>query len=398
MIAKQNIKAIKCPLCNCLHNANVLFFKENVFASVGRIDPKPNLIPNLVKIELVQCQNCGYIFNNAFNLKKINEEYNSSNYVLKKIISPLMSKNLTTIKDEILEFTTTASSILEIGCGDGALACAISPYVNHVYTMDPSIESIQVNSMQNITHINDYYSLERASSVINEKVDMIILRHLLEHISKPFEFIDEINSMLNQYGTIYIEVPNVEEIIESRRFYDIFHDHFGYFSKSVLINFLANIGFSLKKTIKLFNEQHIGLFFVKDNKKNKTDKINNFYSYSICQKFLNNITKINEIISNNHNIAIYGAGAHGNSLLNYIEPSNIEKIKICLDKDKSKQDKYLQASSIKIQEPSMNNFKKIDLIIIASSLYEQEIINEILRLGYKGNILKTANLSKEKER
>lgn len=379
----------KCPLCESNVFTEKLFTKDNVFISVGKIDNHTNNKPNFGKIKLVQCKECGYIFNDTFDLDKINEEYNSSSYVLKKIVSPVMSKNLKMLKKNIFNYITSKSLIVEIGCGDGALACAIAPNAKHIYTIDPSVESIKVTNINNITHINDYYSFENVSKIIGKKVDMIILRHLFEHISTPLEFINEIISLLNDDGIIYIEVPNVKEIISSGRFYDIFHDHFGYFSQEVLLNYFANLGLSLKQTANLFNEQHLGLFFVKDNKKESLKKQVEIYSNSVEASFLKNINKINKTIEQAKNVAIYGAGAHGNSILNYINESSKEKIKVCFDKDKNKQNKYLQNSSVQIKQPTIENFIDIDLIVIASSLYEKEILNELIKIGYNGKILKT---------
>lgn len=388
------MKHKKCPLCNSNIFTKTLFKKNNVFISVGKIDNVPDEQSNFGEIELIQCKKCGYIFNDAFNLEKMNSEYNSNNYVLKKIVSPEMSKNLNNLKEEILKHTTSESVVVEIGCGDGSLACAIVQRVKHVYTVDPSIESINITNIGNITHINDYYSFDKVSSIIGTKVDIIILRHLLEHISKPFEFLNEINSLLKDNGIIYIEVPNVEEIIKSGRFYDVFHDHFGYFSQEVLVNYFARLGLSLKQTANLFNEQHLGLFFIKNNKKVGLSKSVKLYSNSITTKFLKNVKEINKAISQKDNVAIYGAGAHGNSLLNCIDSENKAKIKVCFDKDNNKQHKYLQSSNIEIKEPSSKILRNIDLIIMASSLYEQEIINQLLLIGYNGKILKTAELNK----
>lgn len=386
------MKNNKCPLCKSEILSEELFRKENVFVSIGKIDNSANESPNFGEIDLFQCDHCGYIFNSAFDLEKVNKEYNSKNYVLKKIVSTAMSKNLQGLKERILKFTTSESLVMEIGCGDGALACAIAPNVKHIYTVDPSVESINLSEVKNITHINDYYSFEKVSSITGKKVDVIILRHLLEHISEPSEFISEIISLLNNDGIIYIEVPNAEEIIQSKRFYDIFHDHFGYFSQNGLENYFLKLGFSLKEASNLFNEQHLGLFFMKTNEISaKTPKILK-YSNCIKQAFSDQTQKLNEIISNYTNIAIYGAGAHGNSILNYINSQNKGKISICFDKDKSKQNKYLQASNIKIKEPTEDNFKNIDLIIMASSLYEDEIAKQLIEGGYKGKILKTANV------
>ena len=41
-------------------------------------------------ITLVQCQNCGYVFNSTFNLEAISKEYQSDGYYSRKIVSKAM--------------------------------------------------------------------------------------------------------------------------------------------------------------------------------------------------------------------------------------------------------------------------------------------------------------------
>lgn len=50
---------------------------------------------------------------------------------------------------------------------------------------------------------------------------------------------------------------------------------------------------------------------------------------------------------------------------------------------------YLQNSSIIIQEPNIENFKDIEIIVIAAPLYEEEIINSLREKEYKGGIIAT---------
>ncbi|KQI14055.1 SAM-dependent methlyltransferase, partial [Campylobacter coli CVM 41953] len=74
----------------------------------------------------------------------------------------------------------------------------------------------------------------------------------------------DVVKLLENNGIIYIEVPNIEEIIEHKRFYDIFNDHCGYYQKNVLINTLKSLGCEFIDEIYLFRGQHMGLFFRKN--------------------------------------------------------------------------------------------------------------------------------------
>jgi SAM-dependent methyltransferase len=255
---------VSCPLCDCPNINNPFFEKSDVFCSCAKVDSVPNESFIHASISFVQCKDCGFVFNNSFNQEKINEEYKSQSYCLKKIVSPNMSKNLEFIKNKIISHCSTDMELMEIGSGDGVLSCALATNFHKIYSVDPSIESIKANNIPNIFHINDFYSYEKTKNTVG-KVDIIIFRHLLEHIANPKTFLKDISLSLKDNGLLYIEVPNFQEIFESNRFYDIFHDHFGYFSEEVLVNALYNLGFKLIDSFRLFNDQHLGLFFQKSN-------------------------------------------------------------------------------------------------------------------------------------
>ena len=377
-----------CPLCHSENIKKNVFIKNKVNISCGVLNNTENSDKtNICNITLDRCEDCGFIFNSSFDLKKIQEQYKSSSYFLKKNVSESMIKKLNNVRDILLEFLDTDKKVIEVGSGDGALSIALSPFVKEIYSIDPSINKENFKNYKNIIYINNFYNRDTVNNILKEKVDMIIFRHLLEHIDTPFEFLEDIMMSVKDKGYIYIEVPNFEEITENARFYDIFHDHFGYYTKNVLENKMESIGVKLLKTYYFHKNQHIGLIFQKD----KIDKINTFKpDTNIHFTFDQKISNLNNIINNYKNIAIYGAGAHGNSILNYLTDDNLQKIKICFDKDKNKQNKYLQNSNIKIQEPS--NIHNLDLIIIASALYEDEICNDLINnYKVKCDILKTSN-------
>ncbi|EAH7543126.1 SAM-dependent methyltransferase, partial [Campylobacter jejuni] len=111
------------------------------------------------------------------------------------------------------------------------------------------------------------------------------------------------------------------------------------------------------------------------------------FDKNIYTLFQENIRKLNNLLHDYKNIAIYGSGAHGNTIITFID--NPEKIKKCFDLDVRKQGMYLQNSSIIIQEPNIKNFKDLEAIIIAAPLYEKEIISSLREKGYKEDIITT---------
>jgi 2-polyprenyl-3-methyl-5-hydroxy-6-metoxy-1,4-benzoquinol methylase len=375
---------ITCPLCKDATEKPIIMTRSPVFACVGVLNSEPETINETAILELRQCCACGFIFNAAFDPNKVRRGYRDRDYVLKKTISSAMSRGLQGIREAILSRLPFDATLVEIGSGDGQMIRSLAPHAAKVYTIDPSMESFGAGSMGNITHVNEFFR----TSLLPKKPDFIIFRHLLEHISDPAEFLDAVIGSLANDGVIYVEVPNMVEIVTSRRFYDIFHDHFSYFQRNVLINALMVRGMETTDELDLFGGQHMGLFL---RKSPVFSRVLPFTLYdSNLQKTMNaEAAKLDTAMSQARNAAIYGAGAHGNSVLNWLTTENIIKISYCFDCDEKKHGRYLQGSRIKIIPPSAAALEVVDTILLASSLYEAEIAADLRRAGFPGRLIST---------
>lgn len=85
----------------------------------------------------------------------------------------------------------------------------------------------------------------------NEKFDLIILRHVLEHIPDPSNFLIEIKNLLNPDGKLYVEVPSLEYILDGGYNFDIStyfqNAHFIHFTTRSLSDLLKLNGFKIFK-------------------------------------------------------------------------------------------------------------------------------------------------------
>jgi 2-polyprenyl-3-methyl-5-hydroxy-6-metoxy-1,4-benzoquinol methylase len=65
--------------------------------------------------------------------------------------------------------------------------------------------------------------------------DKIFLFHVLEHIADPILFLNDLKPLLKKTGKIYIEVPNVDDIMVKTFRSDAYMDY--YYKKAHLFNF-----------------------------------------------------------------------------------------------------------------------------------------------------------------
>lgn len=96
--------------------------------------------------------------------------------------------------------------IVEIGCGKGWLTELLEKRgFKNIYGFDPAYEGVNPNITK------DYFS-EKYKSI---NADLIILRHVLEHIENPYEFLQHIQNATSKDTKVLIEVPDFEWIVEN---------------------------------------------------------------------------------------------------------------------------------------------------------------------------------------
>ena len=347
-----------CPICN-----TEMFFMDvldtvpvssaQLFNSIHPIEP--------VKMTVGVCDNCNHITN--FNYQP--SIYTDSSYITKKSISSSMSNNL----KEIIDFlnVTAGISILEIGSGSGELANYFANIGANVTTVDPCIAGYDNDQIQ---HYQQFFD----DSFPNKTYDLIISRHIIEHVSNPVKFLKLCKSKLNTHGNIYIEVPNLESTLTNHRSVDFFNDHVQHFSKHSLSLSGSLAGLIVNRDKSLLNSVHIGVLMskitdIKIKEELELAKI----QYEAVQSQLD------------QPFTVYGAGAHAATFVGSIPDDLRNNIISVIDKDPNKSGKFVPGTSISIKLPDMIN---TDLVVNTSILYKLEV-EEFLKntLGFTGKIL-----------
>jgi len=107
------------------------------------------------------------------------------------------------IKNSCEEYLYGNYSILDYGAGDGYLSFAFHKINPNLKVFATDYSYFKNDFFENINFI----PFEKFEEDQN-KFDLIILRHVLEHIENPFLLIKNLLNKLNQNGAILIEVPN----------------------------------------------------------------------------------------------------------------------------------------------------------------------------------------------
>lgn len=371
-----------CPLCGVNAKQKVVFEVQNLFVSVGSVatcgydTQKQDYGRGDCEMSLCECEECGYIYNQSFEMSKMQESYKEDLYFTPKVIQGTMGKFIMDLKARILHHAKSKSVFLEIAPGGCDLLLALAKD-SLVYSIDPSQSSALYSQEQNIIHIQEFFDRKKIEKALQHKIDFVIFRHLIEHIDKPREFIEEVVSLLQEGAMIYVETPNGEEILRHKRFYELRYEHVAYWTPETLENAFLENGCEVVERVFYYNQQWFGLFLRKAKSK-ATKQAPKLLPKDINQSLWDSIISLNQALRKFRTIALYGASSHATSLVNYLEKENILKIQYAIDLDTRRQEKFIQKTNICIKRPSRELLSSVDCVLMAMPIYEDKVLeNEI---------------------
>lgn len=331
---------------------------------------KKNNLKSLAPIRLRYNKKLKFLENDAFdaNLIKYDSNYDNSQSYSNKFKTHM--QNVYKIIDKHLKF---GNKIVEVGCGQGHF-----------------INQILKEKKYKITGYDTTYkgrSKFIKKRYLNKKdkisTDMIILRHVLEHVKEPYTFLKMLKKIFGN-SKIYIEVPEYNWILSNNAFFDITYEHVNYFTQFGLSSLFKK---KFENGLVFDNQYQYIIANIKDLNDNFQKSYNsNMWKYLEFNELFPNLEKkLDKFskISKNNNIYVWGAGTKGCMFLNHGKKNGIffKKVKNAIDINPNKIGKFLDGSGVKIISKKMffDKVRSNDLLLIANPAYKREIKKEILK-------------------
>jgi len=346
-------------------------------------------------IELVFCEDCGFIFNRCFDSTL--HEY-SAEYEETQAFSSTFNKFQHELaKNLIKKYHLHNKTILEIGCGKGEflnLLCETGD--NRGVGFDPSYIEKRNKSLskKNITFIRDFYSEKYAG----HEADFIVCKMTLEHISDTFDFIQMTRSSIGNRGDtfLFFQVPNVRYILQDLAFWDIYYEHCSYFSAGSLSRLFKRGNFEVLDLYTGYHDQYLMIeakpknhtaskkLSGKDDIKELKKEIDHFVT-QLESKFRFWEKKLVELKKQNKIVIIWGAGSKAVSFLSTLKIT--DEIDCAVDINPYKHDTYLAGTGHKIVAPKNLTKLKPDVAIVMNPVYINEIKKDLMKINLHPEIL-----------
>jgi Methyltransferase domain len=302
-------------------------------------------------VELVEDQISGLVYNAAFRPELMVYD---ENYQNEQALSPLFQEHLESVS-RIIARSIGKESIVEIGCGKGFFLEMLLAKGFDVVGYDPTYEGNNQRVMK------QYFT-----PGVGIEAKGLVLRHVLEHIQNPFEFLLRVKEAKGGSGRIYIEVPRFDWICEHRAWFDIFYEHVNYFRIS---DFYRMFG-TVVESGPLFGGQYLFVVAELATLKPPRSDVNGRVVFP---------PDFTEMISQPSRAglapAVVWGGASKGVVFSLLKARAGERIGTVIDINPAKQGKYLPATGLLVQSPTeaLATLPKGTTIYIMNSNYADEI-------------------------
>lgn len=382
---------INCPICGHTQREFVTNLSSNIKV-LGDFFPETSS-------EMVCCNKCGCVYvdlkatQNQFN-KYYNSPFAKTISYYKNFGIDETNEYFANIHSIFQEYVNFDSKILDLGSGVGEFSKYLLDLgYKNVVSVDPS--EYCKNESKNIglnTLSLDTFNIKKDFG--NEKFDLIILSHVLEHILDFKTAIENAKFLLKENGILYIEVPDAKRYsdVDFPSYFFFTYEHLSHYTEETFINIANSYGFDLLKVkpyLKARKYYVIGGVFKNDEKFE-----NIIYTDEVKKGILKYIkyskNKLNNLILSLENsyekLILWGIGASTAQLLtNTFDKCNVTGL---IDRNESRQGLNFKIGgkilSVQSPETIVDNSATI---VVLPVMYKDSIISQIKQMGFTNKII-----------
>ena len=249
----------------------------------------------------VMCNKCGFIYSNPRMSEESLDYFYSSNLYRElyeasddfehgfsqrankiekkiKINRPNFNKYYPQLFfDFICSLNLNYKTVCEIGCGYGANLLFFKNIGKEIFGIEPSKISAKIAADNQINVKQGFID------DLEDKYDIIMLKHVFEHLYDPSRDLKKIRPHINKY--LFIEIPG-----NFKRIASIQNAHNFYFTENTLNKIVTSCGFNLVAAEHCKETEFIFSLYEKSNTNNEYE-----FSYSKEIKFTKKIYRIDNI-------------------------------------------------------------------------------------------------------
>ncbi|HEY9745204.1 MAG TPA: class I SAM-dependent methyltransferase [Oculatellaceae cyanobacterium] len=333
-------------------------------------------------LNFVRCVDCGHVYNRDFSYDKVPYS-DKPNLMYNK--GSLWKEHLDATIAEILLRLPENATVIEVGAGDGHFIKAIANQLpqGRYIAFDPN-GSLDTNNGQ----IEFFPKLfEPAKHMAEFRPDLVICRHMLEHLENPLEFVQSLSFAAqweNLNTALFIEVPCIDRVFASGRTVDFFYEHNSHFTSESLSRMLSRANTKIEllecgyeDEVVYAYAQLVGSVAARTHAVELGGQAIGFYN-----RAQHNDQKVRQQIQKlaGRKVALWGGTGKAATFINRYHADD-ENFPIVVDSDPSKVGTHVPGTGQEIRSPQYLLKHPVDVIVITTQWRAQDIALEIRQRG-----------------
>ncbi len=324
-------------------------------------------------LQMRDCLSCGYLWNEAFDsaLVVYDPTYDNAQHhsdAFRRHLDERIEDIARCVGDEAVE-------ILELGCGQGDflrdLVRRLGPArVRRASGFDPAFDGTPIDSADLHAEIFDRAAAER----FGIRPDIIIIRHMIEHVAAPLALFVEIAAALprDKPVRLFVETPDADWIIRHQTSFDLYYEHCSKFSSAALALVLRKSGFVLERLTDCFGEQYLWA---------QARLAEPERAATLAGSETRFVERWREIVrSLGHPVYVWGAGAKGTTFALFVDPER-RLLAGLIDINPAKQGLFVPKTGHPIVAPASLRNENPAALIVLNGNYADEIKAMVAEMG-----------------
>ncbi len=330
-------------------------------------------------LDFVRCVECGHVYNCRFDCAEVPCPEKPNLMFNKGVI---WTDHLRHIRDLILAGLSERPVVVEVGCGEGDLLRAVAEQrpAGRFIGFEPG------NAVNGNGLIEGRRELFDPSRHLTElRPDLIISRHVPEHLMNPLAFVQAIAFAANWENIetrLLIEVPCIDQAIRLGRTVDFFYEHNSNFTTKSLERLLSRCASRVETVARGYNDEvvyGVARFGRRENQVQFAIEAVGFSERSARQRQTIR-ADVDALAASGRRVAVWGGTGKAAAFINQFG-LDAKRFPLVVDSDVEKAGTYVPGAGQEILYRDFLIHYPAEVILIATQWRAADIVSEIERCG-----------------